>query len=124
MGNYLWKGSEHMPWLLLSKKKKKKTTIKEILQVAEKWSKINNSNTRKSSIKERLLSREPKKLKANFSIITVNMIIKQCQCQKIILERDDIQCKNILIIIFLFSKPDGAGKGIDDDNTSNYSFHF
>lgn len=32
--------------------------------------------------------------------------------------------KNILIIIFLFSKPDGAGKGIDDNNTGNYSFHF
>jgi hypothetical protein len=30
------------------------------------------------------------------------MIIIQCKCQKIILERDGTQCKNILIIIFLF----------------------
>ena len=41
----------------------KKKMIKEILQVAEKGSEINNSDRRKSSIKERLPSREPKNLK-------------------------------------------------------------
>lgn len=39
---------------------KRKKMIKELLRVAEKGSKINNSDTRKSSIKERLLRREPK----------------------------------------------------------------
>lgn len=50
----------------------------------------------------KIAKQRTKNLTVNFSIIAVNMIMKQCKCQKRILERDGVQCKNILIIIFLF----------------------
>lgn len=98
-------------------------TIKETPQVAEKRSQPNYSETRRGRTKERLPHKEPPNL-VSAPLIAVNMITKQCKCQKIILGRDDIPRRNILIIIFLFREPDGAGRGIDDNHAGNYSFRF
>lgn len=63
--------------------------IRDTPQVAEKRSQPNYSAARRTRTKERLPNKEPPN-SVSLSLIAVNMIMRQCECQEIIPGRDDI----------------------------------
>lgn len=97
--------------------------IRETPQVTGKGSQPGCSETRGRRTEERRLHKEPPN-SVSVSPTAVSVIRKPCRSQERIPGRDGVPRQNVLMLIFLFSEPEGAGKGAGGDSAGNYSFPF